>query len=35
MPTIIADSGALIALINSGDAHHKWAVEKVRPLPKP
>ena len=35
MPTIIAASGALIALINSGDAHHEWAVEKVRPLPKP
>lgn len=35
MPTIIADSGPLVALLNSRDAHHAWAVRIVRPLPRP
>ena len=35
MPTIIADSGPLIALIDSADEHHGWAVQSVRPLPPP
>ena len=35
MPTIIADSGPLIALLNARDAHHAWAVREIRPLPKP
>lgn len=35
MPTIIADSGPLIALLNARDAHHDWAVREIRPLPRP
>ncbi len=35
MPTIIADSGPLVALINADDPHHAWAAHIVRPLPRP
>ncbi len=35
MPTIIADAGPLIALIDAADQHHGWAVQSVRPLPPP
>ncbi len=35
MPTIIADAGPLIALIDAADEHHRWAVRAVRPLPPP
>ena len=35
MPTIIADAGPLIALIDAADEHHGWAVRTVRPLPQP
>jgi predicted nucleic acid-binding protein len=35
MPTIIADAGPLIALIDAADEHHGWAVRSVRPLPPP
>ncbi len=35
MPTIIADAGPLIALIDKVDDHHGWAVRAVRPLPPP
>ncbi len=35
MPTIIADAGPLIALIDAADRHHGWAVRSVRPLPPP
>lgn len=35
MPTIIADAGPLIALIDSADEHHGWALRSVRPLPPP
>lgn len=35
MPIIIADSGPLVALINTADPYHVWAVRVVRPLPRP
>jgi predicted nucleic acid-binding protein len=35
MPTIIADAGPLIALIDAADTYHEWAVREVRPLPPP
>jgi predicted nucleic acid-binding protein len=35
MPTIIADAGPIIALIDTADEHHDWAVTAVRPLPRP
>ncbi|MBC8041662.1 MAG: type II toxin-antitoxin system VapC family toxin [Opitutaceae bacterium] len=36
MPTtIIADAGPFIALIDSGDENHEWAIQVVRPLPRP
>ena len=35
MPTIIADAGPLIALIDAADCHHEWAVVTIRPLPPP
>jgi len=35
MLTIIADAGPLIALIDSVDPRHAWAVKVVAPLPRP
>ena len=35
MPTIIADSGPLVALLNSRDEYHAWARSTVAPLPRP
>jgi predicted nucleic acid-binding protein len=35
MPTIIADAGPLIALIDSADIDHTWAARIVYPLPRP
>jgi predicted nucleic acid-binding protein len=35
MPTIIADAGPLVALIDASDVHHTWAAREVRPLPRP
>jgi predicted nucleic acid-binding protein len=35
MPTIIADAGPIIALIDTDDEHHDWAVTAVRPLSRP
>ncbi|HEY9249679.1 MAG TPA: PIN domain-containing protein [Rariglobus sp.] len=35
MPTIIADAGPLVALIDASDVHHAWAAREVRPLPGP
>lgn len=32
---IIADTGPLVALLLEDDAHHVWAVERVRELPAP
>lgn len=35
MPIIIADSGPLVAILNSRDEHHAWARRIVAPLPRP
>ena len=35
MLTIIADSGPLVAILNSRDAYHAWAARVVSPLPRP